>query len=83
MQMKRFNKFEVGELVMAHLSKERTPTASYSKLQDLKIGPFRISSKIDPNAYVLELPCHLQISSTFNVKDLCEYFPPDAGQLIC
>lgn len=26
-----------------------------------------------------ELPHHLQVSPTFNIADLIEYFPPDEG----
>lgn len=35
--------------------------------------------KVSDNAYVLELPEYLQMSPTFNVADLREYYPPDEG----
>ena len=40
--------------------------------------PYKIIEKIGPNAYVLELPPDLSISSTFNVCDLTEYRKPVA-----
>lgn len=49
---------------------------SYHKLQDIKLGPLRICHKVSPNAYVLDLPEHLNISPTFNVADIYECFPP-------
>ena len=66
---------------MAHLRKERLPVGTYHKLQPRKFGPFRIIKKIQDNAYVLDLPPHLQISPTFNVSNLHVYYPPD-GALI-
>ena len=41
-------------------------------------GPYKIIKKIGPNAYVLELPPDLGISSTFNVCDLTEFREPEA-----
>lgn len=61
---------------MGHLSEGITPTGSYSKLKDGKIGPEN-QSQISHNTYSLDLPAHLQISPTCNVADIYEYHPPD------
>ncbi|KAJ4719082.1 RNA-directed DNA polymerase [Melia azedarach] len=45
-----------------------------SKLQNRKYGPFRVAKKINDNAYVLQLPNEWNISNTFNVADLFEYY---------
>lgn len=76
---RRQKEFEARELVMARLGKGRTPAGSYSKLQDMKISPFRICHKMGPNAYVLDLPEDLQFSSTFKVSDVFE--SPDNSQM--
>lgn len=62
---------------MVHLSKDRYPVRTYSKLSDKKIGPCEILRKIDENAYVVDLPENFNISSTFNITDLRKYYPPE------
>ncbi|GJU02559.1 reverse transcriptase, partial [Tanacetum coccineum] len=47
-------------------------------------GPFRYLKKIKDNAYKIELPCHYNVSATFNVADLSPYKgnsndEPDSG----
>jgi hypothetical protein len=42
-----------------------------------KYGLCKIIKKINDNAYVVDLPENLAISSTFNVANLFEYFPPE------
>lgn len=69
----------MSDLVMTHFGKERAPTGNYSKLHDRRLGPFKIIHKAGDNAFVLELPDHLQVSPTFNISDLIEYFPPYEG----
>ena len=72
--------FEVGELVLAHLQKERFPRGQYNKLKFKKIGPCKILQKFSTNAYELELPTGIGIYPIFNVADLYPYKIDDTRQ---
>ena len=65
--------FEVGDLVLAHLRREKFPKREYNKLKLKKIGPCRILRFFFANAYEIELPPDIGISPIFNVVDLYMY----------
>jgi hypothetical protein len=65
--------FEVGDLVLAHLRKERFPRGTYNKLKMKKIVPCRVLKKFGANAYEIELLDGIELSSIFNVSDLYPY----------
>ncbi|KAK8926504.1 hypothetical protein KSP39_PZI018227 [Platanthera zijinensis] len=67
--------FQVGDLVMVFLRKERLPAGPHHKLMPKKFGPFPIVRKINDNAYVVDLPPEFNISKTFNVSDLSPFYP--------
>ncbi|PKU85224.1 hypothetical protein MA16_Dca026735 [Dendrobium catenatum] len=74
--------FNVGDLVMVRLRRERFPPGTYSKLSRRKVGPVPITAKINDNAYTVELPPGYTTSPTFNVSDLWRYHPPDDAAIV-
>ena len=54
-------KFQVGDLVMAYIRKERFPKGNYNKLKLNNIGPCEFLRKFFANAYEIKLPFNLHI----------------------
>jgi hypothetical protein len=65
--------FEEGDFVWAVLTKDRFLVGEYNKLAARKIGPIEIVKKINPNAYQLKVPSHINTSDVFNVKHLVPF----------
>jgi hypothetical protein len=65
--------FEEGDIVMAHLRKDRFPRGMYNKLKYKKIGPCNILRKIFDNAYKLDFSKAFEYFPIFNVFDLYEF----------
>jgi hypothetical protein len=78
-QQRQKLQFRVGDLILAHLRKERFPRGTYNKLKMKKSGPCRIIRKFGANAYEIELPDGVGISPIFNILDLYPYKAEEAG----
>ena len=65
--------FKPGDLVWIHLRKERFPSRRKKKFILRSDGPFNVLEKVNDNAYKLELPGDMCVSSRFNVSDLTPY----------
>lgn len=67
----------MGELVLAHVKKERFPKGKYNKLKLKKIGPYKILKKFSNNAYEIEFPSgigiyHLVEDSTWMIVTMLQ-----------
>jgi hypothetical protein len=78
-QHRRQLQFEVGELILEHLRKERFLRGTYNKLKMKKIGPCRVLKKFGANAYEIELPDGIEIYPIFNISDLYPYKAEEGG----
>nr|GEW10442.1 hypothetical protein [Tanacetum cinerariifolium] len=63
------------DLVWVHFQKDRFPAKRCSKLSPE--GPFKILTKVNDNAYKVNLPWTPTAAATFNVTDLQPYYEPD------
>jgi hypothetical protein len=77
-QHRRELQFEVGDLIISHLRKERFPRGTYKKIKMKKIGLCRVIRKFGANAYEIELPDGVRISPIFNVTKLYPYRDEEA-----
>jgi len=69
--LKRRNvQFKVGDLVLAHLRKERLPKRKYTKFLMKRIGPCKVVHKFGENTYEIKLPPGVAISPIFYIADL-------------
>jgi hypothetical protein len=62
--------------VRVYLCKGRLLTGTSRKLRKKKYGPCKVLKKINDNGYAIDLAEDLVTSSTFNVTNIFEYFPP-------
>jgi hypothetical protein len=69
--------FEPGDMVWLHLQKDRFPALRCSKLMPRAASPFKVLTKINDNAYVIDLPMEFGVSTSFNVADLKPYASED------
>ena len=70
---RRIKKFNEEDFMIIKLRTKRFSSSTMKKLHAQGARSFKIIKKIEPNAYVLELPPDFGISSTFNIFDLREY----------
>ena len=56
-------------------------TSTSRKLRNKKYDSCKVLKKINDNAYVIDLPMKIAISSTFNVVDVFEYFSSEELEL--
>ena len=73
--------FQVGDLVMVYLRKERFLVDIYNNLKMKIFGPYKILKKHDiGNAYEVEFPDGIHISPIFNIADLTKYHDDGADE---
>jgi len=64
----RHLEFNEGDYVMIRICSERFSPGAVKKFTARSAGPFKIFKKINPNAYVIDLPPDFGISSAFNLS---------------
>jgi hypothetical protein len=72
--------FEVGDLFLVHLRKERFSRGMHNKLKMKKIGLCKILIKFEANAYEIKLLDGVGISPIINVIDLYPYRVDEVGE---
>jgi hypothetical protein len=73
--------FHPGDLVLINLRPERFTKGSLHKLHSRRAGSFPILKRLGSNAYLIDLPSHLNFSPIFNVADLTQYHGPTDAPL--
>jgi hypothetical protein len=69
---------EPGDLVWVHFRKDHFPHLWSSKLLPRGAGPYKVLSKINDNAYMIDLPKdEFGVSNSFSVADLTPYAGED------
>src|ERR1041385_7912193 len=73
--------FQPGDMVWGHLRKDRFPGMRDSKLKPRGAGPYKVLTKINDNAYSIDIPIAEfgGPSNSFNVADLSPYMGDDLG----
>ena len=74
---RRENNYELGDLVLEYIKRDKFTKGEYNKLMMKRIGPCRILRNFSANAYELEIPTGVGISRIFNVVDLYRYVAGD------
>nr|GEV57679.1 hypothetical protein [Tanacetum cinerariifolium] len=69
--------FQPSDLVWVYFRKDRFPAKRRSKLNPMGEGPFKILTKVNDNAYKVDLSGTPAAAATFNVTDLQPYYDPD------
>ena len=68
--------FNKGDYVIIQIRPKQFPPGVVKKLTAHSADPFKILKKINPNAYVIDLPPDFRNSSTFTISDLVTYKGP-------
>ncbi|KAJ9547218.1 hypothetical protein OSB04_019761 [Centaurea solstitialis] len=69
--------FKPNDLVWLHFRKERFPSKNRSKLSHRSDGPFKNLTKVNDNAYEIEVLGSSSATATINVVDLQPHYNPD------
>ncbi|XP_074353184.1 E3 ubiquitin-protein ligase ORTHRUS 2-like isoform X2 [Apium graveolens] len=64
--------FEAEDQVLVHIRCEHILDEKNLKLQNQKLGPYKVLHKINSNMYVLDLPDNMGITNIFDSKDLSQ-----------
>ena len=70
---KQLQDLAIGDEVLIRVHPERFPLGTLKKLQTRRRGSYKILRRFDFNAYKLDIPHDLGISSVFNVDNMTCY----------